>query len=536
MRAHRAIIIAALSLNACDERAVNQLDLRGLEFEFGFLVLAGDGGGLTQVSPFFGVEGGEVKGTLPVYALREDETRAVLIALDRESLRAALPSFDAERAEGLVAVLRAPPESPVIVEGEALAVRGMVTTALPAGAKLYSVTSEDHDNILAISEADIVLQQNVRTQVSLEVPVDHEYCRIETMTPLRSIAGAPDSFAMLPTDFAGYSFRDTKRFGDGRLAMVSWSGIFLAREDEPWVWSEDSYLQLQLPNLPPRALAIDPRPYPDGRTRIVVTSGHIIGDQPKDRFGGYWIVSAGERDLRLEDTVIIPEHAFGEVAIGRDGRIIFGMQKEPIVYDLVPGEAARWHTLASRSGDEDDTTQVTATEDDEYPFVVATDGRLQLWKTSTGGWVTRDYDQPGLLIVELPRPMDLIAEGSGDSFGVWVGVQYGQIFHFDQNSTFQRYDVPLPPRGYPCSKSGMPVPLGGLPGIATLAVTPTHVFTMLQGCNPLFIIERNFRCAQVVSRNDEEIESNQPDFHSLEIVGSSVVAGGDSGLLMRSTW
>lgn len=534
--------IAALALAACDERAINQFELAGIDFEYGFLVLATEGGEPTQISPLFEVGPDQkLNGELPVYALRKNETRAVLIALDRETLSALLPSFDASRSAALLARLAAPPPAPQIEEGPDLTVRGLVTTALPPGARLHAVTAEGRDNLLEVSPADIVLQQNVRDRVSLEVPVDHEYCRLAGASSLLPIAESPAAFAGVGTHPADYSFRDTKRLGDGRVVMISWSGIFLAHEDEPWVLGPESYLRLNFTGVPPRALAIDPTPAPDGRTRIVVSGGHIENEDT--RFAGYWILTAGERDLKLVETATIADHAFGEVAVGRDGRIIFGLQKEPKLYERPAPEsmtstvvpAFRWVDLPMRPA-ADDTTQVTATEDDEYPFAVASEGRLHLWRTSAGAWVSRDFDQPGLLRLELARPMDVVAEGRGDSFGVWVGAQYGQIFYFDQTPIVERYEVPLPPRGYPCSKSGGPTPLVSLPNISTLGVTSERVFATLGGCNPLFVIARDFKCAQVILRDDAPIKDMEPDFHATELVGRSLVAGGENGMLMRTTW
>lgn len=537
MRSAAAAIVFLLA--GCDGRAVERFELGDLDVEFGFLVVLDDQDRPTRTSEFFGISSDQKIsfGELPSFELTKNERGAVLVALDIAGL-SAFTGFDASRSAELRVVLEAPPESPEVEDPEENdPVRGVLRAAIPDSARFISVESEGHDRVLESTPAPDALAQAIRQSIRLSVPIDFEYCRLPGSAPkMRSLAGSPTSFREVDQgqDTAGSYFRHMERLDDGRIILISWSGIFLVRADAPFVMDGRHYLPFPMSGIAPSAFAIDPRPDPSGRKTILVTAGDPHLAQPPR--GALRTYTLGDDDLQYvsSSTLSFP---LGEVLIGGDGRVLIGLLSDTQLYERPAGaDAFELMPLPGRGGD-GGVSHLAATHDPELPYVATTHGRVHFYDSRSAMWGHEDIENPGVLRLERVRPMQVAIAPRGDDFEVYVGGQYGLIFQRSIRGEWSSFTIPLPPRGYACSKSADATGPGAIPGIEGLAVVDDHLLATLGQCSPLFVIDQSRTCSAVIPPEDGGVVREMSiNLYNIDVKAHSIVVSGDHGVLEETTF
>lgn len=447
-----------LGVVGCGQR-VTALEIEDLEFDFGFFVITDDDGvAVRTTDPFARSKIRADPSAAPSVVLVGRERGYVFVTLDVERLRATVPAFDPSRAGELATQVGAPPLGPTNVTD---IVKPTVRLAIPADARFYGSALDDAVFDRASLESLEATQVRAREGVTLIVPVDPEYCRIEDQTPLVSWAADERPFASLFSSVPEDQYVRRVRFLDDTHVLVATGhGLFVAPKGGTVVTSTAGYTFVRESpggELYDRIARFGLGPTrPDGSRELIVVGG--FENRPElmrpdlETYGKFWLFDVVDGQLRQRGPATRVDVPLTSVAIHADGRAIIGGKGG---VTLVRTSTSASFVRSELPLVEDELVNGVALPLERRPFVFASHGRFHDLHPATGRWHYQDVLQPGVNSAELLPWVGFDAEVRGDDAEFFATARRGFIVRRTSvDASWQRYEpARYPPRFAACSSN-----------------------------------------------------------------------------------
>jgi hypothetical protein len=521
--------LCAAALLSCSKPEVTRVELTPLAFDYGFLVMLDSLGKPTRVSTSFGYSDGELRfGTLPVIELQDAEHSFVLVTLRRERFEelGLLP----ERPQQLEVQKAPPPEVPKPRHRDH---ESTLLLAVPADAGLYF--GEVREGMITFVEREET-RAEITANITLEIPIDPEYCRIPDQSSLDLLG--PDPYVMQEFSIEEQSvahFDQLEWLDEQRFLALTWMDMVVIEAGAPVVPGPHALRLLEEQPTAQEGLrlvrfAIDPRTRDSSVLRILV-----VGAELKEKYSKVWELELRDGALSLlTETSTAGEMT--DVVILEDGSEWFGLRGGVLLKrDAATGEL---HDIPLEVFEGDvGWTRLLALDDAELPLLVTTQTRAHLYHRDIDRFLHEILLQEGAAAGD---PIDFgalaVDRSSDGKLDIWLGGERGALFRYLGGVGWRRVTLNYPPRILNCGAredSGEYVYPGRFSGAA---ISRDYVHLILTDCNAILQVRRSDQCVSLVTRGDVELMPVQQKTKSVAAREGSLVAGTLGNQIFRSVW
>jgi hypothetical protein len=522
-------------LAACTSHQTARIDLDGVAFDYGFIVVYDGAKKPTRLTPPFEFNHGTVPlGDLPSLVLRPNETSFALVGIDADSLSKSAPGFVPARAEEITATLGTPPPSIALEPGDSA--HPIAGTKVPDDAMVWTRPIDGADRPLVPSDET---KTPVRGVVTLHIPYDPEFCRIPNETDLAPFGAMPVPFRNTSSSTGAVAIiHDVAWLDPDRIVGMTDAVVFALKrggtiEDDAILWigrAKGSTVAVEYLS----HFALDPRPDDNGRRRIVV-----VATLPNSDISLSYIhdvaIGADDRPMNLA-TSTIADLSLRDAAIDSSGRVVAaGVGGGIWVRD--PNEASfhRMGQLDLAFPGRDGVDRLHATGSGATPFVATTLSRIHTYDPVTTEWNYEQGMEGSIGIIDSAR-FFAIANGPATEplLDVWVGGIDGLVFRDADPTHWIRPSIHLPPRLAPCG-TGSPEP-SIFTSYNALAINGDYVHGAVASCTAIIQIRRSDLCGSVLTPKGVMPAEAKQSFSALDAIDRHLVVGGEGGIVMESSW
>lgn len=521
------MLLAALACSSRVNTTVDFADQPGVSIVM-FAVLSEDGS-VTRVTEPLGLEdGAQIFGERPEIELGPGEASVVLVTVSEDALRDGYPGYDDVRRESIVADVETPASPPVRSVGSDLA-DAFLEGPLPSATTVTDVALDGASSGPAQPRpADDPLYEVVRQSVAMRVPVDIEYCRGDSLGPLRPFAAGPMALDDTSTNSR---FVEIIRLDDDTLVALNSIALHVVRRGQQTA-AADAFEPADA--FPPSVtfpqfedVAVQAGTLPDGSRRLFLIGSDEHSPQGGD---GYLFVLRwdGNTIELVRTATVVDGGAEGKsVATDETGRFVANFDRSRVFFGDGDGTNVVEQPVPPSPGPLDEARHVVYTGDPAYPWLLATRGRLHLWDDSIGRWETT---QLMTLVQESLHFTGLGTDFADDGTPVrWASGSRGPFFRFD-GETWGSIEPELPPVIGACVRNGTrEYPLRGMHPIESLAVHRDRAYTLFEGCPLLLEIRDHDQCVSTHPFEGLVAPPGEDLFEVVRVLGDElVVAGRDS--------
>jgi hypothetical protein len=520
---------ALVFLAGCSSVDVVHLELGGLSFERGFLVLLNEAGQPKEVSRVFGTSAGGVSfGQLPAVSAENDD-RAYLLTFEVGALRESVLYYDESREADLSAETVEPPSTPIyLAQREAFQTRFL-----------------DSTRIFGFSEAGAVHEETARElleKVSLVVPTAPESCASGKFAPMEAF-GARADFELTPQQemAATYSnFRHARLVDEDRALGVSSFGIYFLKKGERFEATPAGYLQRgsalfsetvtatgALSPVEFYELAVERNARPDGTWRVWVAAA-----DRSDGFGAYLFelvvyedgieVAGPPRNLPVQPLGIAIDPQ-GNLGIRTNLDAFFVIAPDGALSMLPPvPNAGGIHAIAG-----------IATGDPEYPWLLAGIAVVHLYDRRAQRWQTTSI--LGGNGEKLPLDALAAARTAEGELELWAMGDGGLVVRKRGEGLWENARLLLPPRYTPCAANGTYPNLNFTAHMDQAIAIEDYVYITVRSCDVVLEVRRSDACVSLLTSTLRPIEGTGGlDLQTLDYRGGALLIGGEKRRLLKA--
>lgn len=527
-----ALAAAGWAAIACAGSETSNVELLGLNLDYGFLVILDGDGNPTRLTAPFGIEGDRlIFGSLPVITFVGGESSFVLVGFDDTDAAASAGGFQRERASEITAVLKAPPNIP---QREEKAAGGVLTRGLPEGTKLFSGALLT--GLIRLENAD-QYREKILGAVTLEFPIEAEYCRIPKETLLGPFTDQVDAFTGALS--AKPNVHQMFWLDPRRLFVATWTGVAVLEPGQPL---QPGSRALTLAEGMPTPIAglrvfagdVDPRT----RSSTISTRALIAGNNPDTRLSKIW-----ELEIRGTSIALVREteqpNPIGEISILYDGRQLVSSD-EGRIFERDPNTGALTliYELDTFVLKEEQIVHLRAVDDDRYPMIAATQGRVHLFDTQSGRFTYEELSQEGVGALD-KLDFNLLQAGpnAGGALEFWAGGERDTLFRKIGAGNWERIHLQFPPRFFPCVAHDEESGALYYPGIWwKSAFTRDYIHLIPKECTAVVQVRREDLCVSVLQQDELDVEFTDDYLTAIDALEGHLAVGGDHGRTYRSAW
>ncbi len=490
----------ALVLASCTSVQVDQVEIAGSGADYFFWLALDEVGNPRRAGAVHGIVDRKISfGGDALFKLGDGEDRAIAVAFTREDLLRVHGGFLVERESELYASMGIAPNKPEIRERDA-------TAALPA------------ETMLLGEPASL---ETLRDNVRLDMPIDPEYCRLdsERLEPFAATAQAlPDSGADLINQIKRVEILDRDRV----LAMSD-HRIFVAHRGQPF--REPAFLSSSMPGEDAFFVGMVLGPEPASGPRTLYVAG-LLGKFP----ALFELTLDGDAvQYTRTSTVIRSEQTsrqrFSDVLLDSRGYLI-GVGEPDLLFVRAPGSELFENNIPREADPGSRYQRIIETNDPREPHLFS-ENRGFLF---TGDAVESRYtklDASGTLNA---LAFDALA-ATPDGSEIFGGGRFGALVSKKRDSGWVFEDeLPLPPRFHVCARfdPGVPPTIGR--NINGLSADDEALYIAISECNTLLRLQTHDRCMTVLPIS-EPIAVTNIAFVTVQVRNKMLVAGGSGGML-----
>ncbi|MEQ8278053.1 MAG: hypothetical protein RMA76_28390 [Deltaproteobacteria bacterium] len=435
----------------CTTHHVTEVDLAAdAARTISFFVVLDEANTITRTTtPLFVEADGTSRGTARSVTLDGDEAHVVLVRVPVEVLG---PSFVGSRFDDVEVRVEAPPMERL----RRFATGGgtVVDAAIPGDAELSRVDFEGATT--APISSDDALASRVRGAITLTTPVDPEFCRDTSIAPLAAFGA--EAKLELPGEGGATTLRGLIAVEPDVVVVAAQGGLYVVRRGgraqtpalvpgTPGPWLDLTALSPEVDNGFFAGLAVDPRDANGSSRRIVLA---VTMEYALEQFRSA-VYEVTYRDGTLGEVVTstVFDHRARDVAFAADGTYAV-IGDEGTFLEGRPDGTLRSLPIPAPVGPIDESRQVIATEDPEFPWVAATRGRLHRFVDERQAWSGKIIIQPSQ---ESLHFAGLSAVREDGEIGIWALGSAGLLLKLEDGDWAEKPLV-MPPSYGPCSPSG----------------------------------------------------------------------------------
>lgn len=528
-----ALAACAAAAMSCGGAETSLLDLRGLDITYGFLALVDADGHPTRLTAPFGIRDERlVFGSLPVISLVGGESNFVLIGFDDSDVERSAGGFQLMRASEIAAHLSPPPNIP---QREQKVNGTVLTRGLPEGAKLYSGAL--NTGLIDLAPAD-EYRETIFREISLEFPIDAEYCRVPEQTPLGPFTDQVNAFSRALS--VKPNVHEMRWLDPQRLFVATWTGVAVL---EPGQLLEPGTQVLLLSEGEPTPIEgeivfsgdVDP----STRSSTISTLALVGANMTEKGSSKIWEIEIRGTDLFLRNQPETMQLLIGEIAILHDGRQ-FVTSNRGEIYSRNPdtGILTPFVTLPTAVTPELQYTHLRAVDDERYPMIAATQGRVHLYDDVSGRFTYVELYQGGAGALDrLDFNLLRTSHTPDGELEIWAGAERNSLFRKIGSNDWEKLSLQFPPRFFPCVVSDDDTGELYYPGIWwDAALTRDYAHLIPKECSALIQVRRSDLCVSVLPQHDLPVQNTRDYLVGIDALEGHLAVGGDHGRTYRSAW
>lgn len=524
----RAVAALCLLVVGCSSTYVTEVDLtQDGRREVAFFAVLDEARAIVRTTTPLVLEAdGTSRGAARTLTLEAGESEVVLVRFGFDALA---PGFLTDRLDALEIRIAPPPAD----RTRRLAVDGtvLVDAPLPAATELSRVELRSASSLAPLGTEDRSAT-SVRTGLTLTTPIDPEHCRNPQAESLRPF-GATAQLSV-PNDPGFHTFRwvvhvapDVLLVGTGpALYVLERGGTIEAPPHVPGTpgpWLPLDSLAPEPEGLFNAGLAVDPTTEGQSSRRVVIAAAT---EYEPDRFRSY-VFELTYRDGTLGEVVTstVFEERARNLAFAEDGSYaVVGDQGLFLLFDR---GSIRSYPLPPPIGIVDESRQVLATRDPEYPWISGTRNRLNRLSLARDGWSTQVITPPSQ---ESLHFAGLASVTEGGATRAWALGNPG-LFLALEEGTWVDHPLIMPPAFGPCSPSGNVAAPEIVGPMESMARGGGHLYMAHKGCTAFLAVRQSDLCVSMARVEGRPIEMVEDFVEALEVFRGELVAVGQGGVV-----